>query len=198
MTFRRQPAGLAERTSGGFARPPNTGMKLTKLRAAPVWPAEVPPCAFRRFAAARTASQLIPGVGQTMMRTARVGMLSAMLVGALACDTMIASRIIIQTPAAKTQGAELQSGLAVVRETLRSSGLRAEPRHSDGEMWIWHDPERPPDLHVTIAASFGLINVHVQQGLYGPIGPSAKYQEVKAALLETARGRYGKKNVRIE
>ncbi len=65
MTFRRQPAGLAERTSGGFARPPNKGMKLTKLRAAPVWPAEVPPCAFRRFAAARTASQLIPGVRPT-------------------------------------------------------------------------------------------------------------------------------------
>jgi hypothetical protein len=37
-------------------------MKLTKLVAAPVRQAEVPPRAFRRFAAARTASQLIPGV----------------------------------------------------------------------------------------------------------------------------------------
>ena len=39
--------------------PSNKGMKLTKLVAAPVWQAEVPPRAFRRFAAARTASQLI-------------------------------------------------------------------------------------------------------------------------------------------
>ncbi len=47
--------------------PPNKGMKLTKLRAAPVLPVEVPPCAFRRFAAARTASQLIPGVRRTTL-----------------------------------------------------------------------------------------------------------------------------------
>ncbi len=44
---------------------PNEAMKLTKLVAAPVRRAEVPPRAFRRFAAARTASQLIPGVRWT-------------------------------------------------------------------------------------------------------------------------------------
>ncbi len=49
-------------------RLPNKGMKLTKLRAAPVRRVEVPPCAFRRFAAARTASQLIPGVRRTCDR----------------------------------------------------------------------------------------------------------------------------------
>ncbi len=48
-----------------MGRPSNKGMKLTKLRAAPVRQAEVPPCAFRRSAAARTASQLIPGVRRT-------------------------------------------------------------------------------------------------------------------------------------
>ncbi len=43
----------------------NKGMKLTKLVAAPERQAEVSPRAFRRFAAARTASQLIPGVRPT-------------------------------------------------------------------------------------------------------------------------------------
>ncbi len=43
----------------------NKGMKLTKLVAAPVPRVKVPPRAVRRFAAARTASQLIPGVRQT-------------------------------------------------------------------------------------------------------------------------------------
>ena len=43
----------------------NKGMKLTKLVAAPVWQTEVPPRAFRRFAAARTAPQLIPSVRRT-------------------------------------------------------------------------------------------------------------------------------------
>ncbi len=40
-------------------------MKLTKLVAAPGRAYKVPPRAFRRFAAARTASQLIPGVRPT-------------------------------------------------------------------------------------------------------------------------------------
>ncbi len=51
--------------------PPNKGMKLTKLRAAPVRRAEVPSCAFRRFAAVRTASQLIPGVRPTFCERGR-------------------------------------------------------------------------------------------------------------------------------
>ncbi len=147
---------------------------------------------------AGTASQLIPGVGQTMTRTARVGVLSVLLVIVLGCDTMIAGRIIVQTPAARVQDAELQSGVALVRDTLRKLGLHEEPGSLDGELWVWHDPQRPPDVHVTIATSFGLMNVHLVQGLFGPIGPTAKYKEIKAALLETARRRYGKENVRIE
>jgi hypothetical protein len=51
-----------------MAVPPNKGMKLTKLVAAPGVRREVPPRAFRRFAAVRTASQLIPGVGRTVAR----------------------------------------------------------------------------------------------------------------------------------
>jgi hypothetical protein len=44
---------------------PNNAMQLTKLRAAPVLQAEVPPCA-RRLREPRTASQLIASVGPTM------------------------------------------------------------------------------------------------------------------------------------
>ncbi len=47
---------------------PNKGMKLTKLRAAPVRRAEVPPCARSVQSGAGTASQLIPGVRPTQVR----------------------------------------------------------------------------------------------------------------------------------
>ena len=49
----------------GSAEPSNKGMKQTKLVAAPGKRTAVPPRAFRRFAAVRTASQLIPGVRRT-------------------------------------------------------------------------------------------------------------------------------------
>ena len=54
-------------TMGRATRPPNKGMQLTKLRAAPVLQAEVPPCA-RRSREPRTASQLIPRVRRTVGR----------------------------------------------------------------------------------------------------------------------------------
>jgi len=52
--------------------PQNKRMQLTKLRAAPEWRAEVPPCAPAGTMDGGTASQLIRGVGQTSeMRRAR-------------------------------------------------------------------------------------------------------------------------------
>ncbi len=45
--------------------PPNKGMKLTKLRAAPDRAYKVPPCAHAGKLDVGTASQLIPGVRQT-------------------------------------------------------------------------------------------------------------------------------------
>jgi len=45
--------------------PPNKRMQLTKLRAAPVRQAEVPPCAPAGETGGGTASQLIRGVGPT-------------------------------------------------------------------------------------------------------------------------------------
>ena len=51
---------------GEDAAQPNKRMQLTKLRAAPVWQAEVPPCAPAGKMDGGTASQLIRRVGQTM------------------------------------------------------------------------------------------------------------------------------------
>jgi len=58
-------------TWGERARPPNKRMQLTKLRAAPVWQAEVPPCAPAGGTDGGTASQLIRSVRPTGGRRMR-------------------------------------------------------------------------------------------------------------------------------
>ena len=59
---RQAPAEVALAQKG--RAPQNKGMKLTNLSEAP-GETEAPPRAFRRFAAVRTGSQLIPGVRRT-------------------------------------------------------------------------------------------------------------------------------------
>ena len=53
---------------GRVTTPSNKRMQLTKLRAAPVLQAEVPPCAPAGEMDGGTASQLIRSVGRTMER----------------------------------------------------------------------------------------------------------------------------------
>jgi hypothetical protein len=57
-------------------RPPNKRMQLTKLRAAPVRQAEVPPCAPAGRMDGGTASQLIRGVGRTIWRMGEVRLIA--------------------------------------------------------------------------------------------------------------------------
>ena len=57
--------GRLERRWEERATPPNKRMQLTKLRAAPVLRAEVPPCAPAGETDGGTASQLIRSVGPT-------------------------------------------------------------------------------------------------------------------------------------
>jgi hypothetical protein len=57
---------MKERTT-----PSNKRMQLTKLRAAPVLRAEVPPCAPAGRSDGGTASQLIRGVGRTVASSRR-------------------------------------------------------------------------------------------------------------------------------
>ena len=52
-------------TASYIDEPPNKRMQLTKLRAAPVLRAEVPPCAPAGEMDGGTASQLIRSVGRT-------------------------------------------------------------------------------------------------------------------------------------
>jgi hypothetical protein len=59
------PSGPANDNEARRSVQSNKGMKLTKLRAAPVLQAEVPPCARAASMDAGTASQLIPGVRRT-------------------------------------------------------------------------------------------------------------------------------------
>jgi hypothetical protein len=65
-------AGQTSDPMANSVRPSNKRMQLTKLRAAPVRQAEVPPCAPAGEMDGGTASQLIRSVGQTSeMRRAR-------------------------------------------------------------------------------------------------------------------------------
>jgi hypothetical protein len=64
----RSPSGHTTILKNG-ARPPNKRMQLTKLRAAPVLRAEVPPCAPAGEMDGGTASQLIRSVRWTWRRT---------------------------------------------------------------------------------------------------------------------------------
>jgi hypothetical protein len=57
-----------EQAAQGMTRQPNKRMQLTKLRAAPVRQAEVPPCAPAGWTDGGTASQLIRSVRQTLGR----------------------------------------------------------------------------------------------------------------------------------
>jgi len=64
--IRTSPSSMRESTTL-----PNKRMQLTKLRAAPVWQAEVPPCAPAGEMGGGTASQLIRGVRRTTARAGR-------------------------------------------------------------------------------------------------------------------------------
>jgi hypothetical protein len=64
-----QGSGSSTRPSSRKTVPPNKRMQLTKLRAAPVPRAEVPPCAPAAGTDGGTASQLIRGVRRTVARS---------------------------------------------------------------------------------------------------------------------------------
>jgi hypothetical protein len=62
-------SALGSRHRAGGSGPPNKRMQLTKLRAAPVLRAEVPPCAPAGEMDGVTASQLIRSVRRTLTET---------------------------------------------------------------------------------------------------------------------------------
>ncbi len=126
----------------------------------------------------------------------RRGLLTLGILGLLACDTMISDRVLIKTPADAANAQ--RDALVAVRATLASHGFKESSRASAGELWVWHDEAHPPDIHATVSESWNQVGVHLEQGLYGPIGPTETYRAVKSALVEDARRRYGKASVHVE
>jgi hypothetical protein len=129
----------------------------------------------------------------------RPSVLAVLLVGLVACDTMIASRVIVKTPVDEADSrASEQEALAAVAATLASCGLKGPADAATEGVWVWHDEAHPPDVHATVSASWNQVTVHLAQGLYGPIGPTEKYRAIKAALLADMKRRYGKASVQVE
>ena len=119
-------------------------------------------------------------------------------VASLACDTMIADRLIITIPQdSAAQRSSVQDGLTAVRDTLAACGFQRESSPS-GDLWVWNDPDHPPALHATVTVSANRVTVHLVQGLYGAIGPTQQYELVKNSLVRTATQRYGKASVEVE
>jgi hypothetical protein len=65
LLSRTRPGRSGQRSTRRARERPNNAMQLTKLRAAPVLQAEVPPCAPAGEMDGGTASQLIRSVGPT-------------------------------------------------------------------------------------------------------------------------------------
>ena len=144
------------------------------------------------------SSLLISVLGRpwrTLVKPAFVVLLS---LGVVACDTMISDRIrVTTTPTTGASASSQEELVAFVRETLAASDLKRGPS-SMGETWEWRDPDHPPGLQATIEPAAGSVVVRMSQGLYGPIGETAKYRSVKQALIGGAKRRFGPESVRVE
>ena len=98
-------------TLGRMRGQPNKGMKLTNLSEAP-GETEAPLRAFRRFAAVRTGSQLIPGVRWTRWRERGVASLLGVSVTGRRRRT---TRTFLRSPALFADALSLSAGPGRVR-----------------------------------------------------------------------------------
>jgi hypothetical protein len=115
------------------------------------------------------------------------------------CDTMIADRIVVRTPAAPRASEPVTQAdvLAVMRDTLASAGFERMGGRGP-EQWWWRNPDKGPGVHATVHPTADGADVRLSQDLYGPIGASQKYRRVKVALTEATSRAFGKGAVRIE
>src|SRR5262245_6817152 len=117
----------------------------------------------------------------------------------LACDTMIADRWVIRTPADHDgQSASAQEILATARVAFNDCGLAEANSKLIGDTLAWRDPEKLPGLHVMVHPASEGPRVTLAQDLYGPIGPTDAYRCVQKSLSSRLQGRYGKGGVRLE
>jgi hypothetical protein len=110
---------------------------------------------------------------------------------------MIADRLIIRTPAASQEpGPQTTHALELVRHVLVDSGL--ERTTGPGPEQWWWNPDKGPGIHATLHPTGTGLEVRLTQDLYGPIGPTPKYRDVKQALTEATVRTFGKGAVRVE
>jgi hypothetical protein len=95
---------------------PNKRMQLTKLRAAPVLQAEVPPCAPAGRMDGGPASQLIPGVGPTKRGVAEERLMTGLRVMFVLVAAAVASGCSDQVQTACTADVRLGLGIVVVND----------------------------------------------------------------------------------
>lgn len=117
----------------------------------------------------------------------------------VACDTMIADRMVIATPSSQPglppSTAEL---VAATRAAAEKCGLQDNHVSSDADSVAWNDPAHLPGLHVVVRREGRNMFVTLAQDLYGPVGATDAYRCVRQALRRHLEQQFGRERVRIE
>ncbi len=115
------------------------------------------------------------------------------------CDTINAHRIIVERQKVQDTFEPIPDTLLVtVRTTLETFGLTQTSVSDVREEWRWREPDNPPGLWVNIQQINSSFEIGLSQDLFGPIGPTEKYQRVKTALIDAVESVVGKNQVRVK
>jgi hypothetical protein len=129
----------------------------------------------------------------------RLAISALLTLGLGACDTMIADRMIIRTPAEQSAPApSTPEVLTVTRTALNDCGLAEADISEHRDTLHWKNPKGPPGLHVMLHPVGDGLRVTLAQDLYGPIGPTDAYRCVRKTLRRRLEERYSKERVRLE
>jgi len=131
----------------------------------------------------------MPKVGSGPVCRGRRRLRALIVVAAVvsACDTMIADRFVIAPP--HVADAAAQSTVALrqtVRDILIAHGLSRVDGYSD-EHWAWRDPQKLPGVRVSMSQDGPALHLYLSQDLFGPVGPTEKYRQLRSALLDLER-----------
>jgi hypothetical protein len=128
----------------------------------------------------------------------RMAAIAALGLVVVACDTMIADRLVIRAPAQGAVAPPSVDLLDASRAALVKCNLAEADMTSLGDALHWRNPIRPPGLHIMVHRSGDEVTVTLAQDLYGPIGPTDAYQCVRQTLTRGLEDRFGKEKVRVK
>jgi hypothetical protein len=128
----------------------------------------------------------------------RMGAIIALGLAVVACDTMIADRLVIRAPVPGASAPPSMDLLDGPREALVKCNLAEADMTSFGDALHWRNPNHPPGLHIMVHRSGDEVTVTLAQDLYGPIGPTDAYQCVRQTLRRALEDRFGKERVRVK